>query len=345
MDNESNVAEPLTADVSQTDVTVDSSPSDTGVVADSPTAEEESQTSVEAVQQALDLGDENAVESGDQLPETEQAKPEEPQKTEGENEAQEETAEELYTMPEEVKSDRAKQRFEKLVSQNKEYKTQAEELSGRIEAVDKAFTQSNCSGEEISQLLDFGRMIKSTDVNELEAAWNLVEGMRNNLAVVLGKTEAGANILPAHLKERVDNFELTEQDAYQLANAERMQSQIANQQSAVNQQQQAQQQQQASVDQAVQAINTLEQDWSSKDPDFATKRDYLMTKIPEIQKQYPPEYWGNVLTQIYQAIPGSPAENTKQQRPNALRPSSIGAGQKAPGTEYEAVLQSLGMDF
>ena len=345
MDNESGVAVPLAAEEAQTDVQVDSSPStEEGVVAESPTAEEESQSSVEAVQQALELDQENADIAGGQHPEPEQSKPQEPQQAEGENKAQEET-EDLYVMPEEVRSDKAKARFEELVSKNKEYKSQADELSERIGTVDKAFEQSSCSGEEISQLLDLGRMLKSTNRNDLETAWNLVQDTREKLAVVLGKTEVGANVLPSHLKERVDNFELNEEDAFNLANADLLRNQLAQQQAVTSQQQQQQQQQQASVNTAVQAIQGLEQEWSAKDPEFASKRHYFITQIPSIREQYPPEYWGSVLNQIYQAIPFSSAENNKQQRPNALRPSSIGTGNKQPKDTLEAVSQALGMEF
>lgn len=349
MYNESaeNVVDPLAAnaepnqtnsDVSGNSSTAEDNVQLEGASGNSPSAEEDKQpeTSLEAVEEALGIED---PETGDREPEAEARQPDS-----SEDPAKEETDEDLYRMPDDVKSDKARDRFHKLVDSNKEWKEKAEVLSDRVEAVQRAFAESKCEGEEIAGLLDFGRMVKSNDPKDLEQAWTLVQAMRQKLAITLGKVEAGADVLPPHLQERVNAYELTHEDALALARAE-----LANQaQARVQEQSNLADQQQRDFDaklkQANRDITALEARWKSEDPDYAQKRDYILSKVPEIQQRYQPEQWHVVINDIYEAISGpSMAGNKQTKRPNSLRPSSIAANSKNFKSSEEAVLDTLGI--
>lgn len=344
-ENESVEVESLTT--TNTDVTADSSPPQEeiettqvdeqteGASGDSPTAQ---QTSLEAVEEALGISDE-----GNETPEPSEEMDQQPPGEKNVSEEKELSEEELYKMPEEVKSDKAKARFEKLVNDNKNYRSQTDDLSTRLSSINDVFVKTKCDASELSNLLDFATRLKSTDPKDLESAWQVLEETRSKLAVALGKTEAGTKVLPDYLQQKVDNYELSEADAYRLANADMVMNQSAAQQQAVSEQQNYQQQNINRVTAASQAITQLENDWAKNDPHYASKINMLMARAEQVRDNYAPEDWPRVLNDIYQVIPNPEANQNRS--PNALRPTSIGAGKKVPRNSKEAVFESLGLEF
>ncbi len=197
-------------------------------------------------------------------------------------------------------------------------------------------TEHKVEPDDFVQLVAFNKMVKEGD---LEGAYAKVEEYRAQLLKAMGREAPGVDLLVDHpdLKAKVDNAELSREDALQLVQARRQRQ--AFQQQA--QQQQAVQQSQTRTTQSQNAALQAVQQWNAKiaaDVDYAEKAGKIQPLIAEIVKEYPPELWAPTLDRLYKTIQVAPAQQQQQRAaPMPLRPSGVRGGAAAPGSMLEAL--------
>jgi len=253
---------------------------------------------------------------------------------------------ELYQMPEGL-STKGQERFQKLVELNKEKDTILQQHEERVQTLEQDHADfqevikfSGATPEEFEQLMQYSNKLKNGD---LEGAFEILESQYKSLALSLGKSDAGVDLLEGFddLKEAVDSLHITEKHAIELANARRSKM-SADAAAAKQQASDAQTQHADPVATAQQNIVALVNGWKGKDIDFDVKYPTLMKKAKEISSKYAPENWEQALTDFYEgmSVPKTEAPVKKTNQP--LRPGGGGAKNRTPTSMAEALELGLG---
>lgn len=268
---------------------------------------------------------------------TKEAKPEgDPAKTQDQPKPEDELA-----MPEGL-SQRAQERFTKLITRVKEHEAQVAEISGTLGQFREMIQSTGTTPQEFSQAIDYMRMVKHGD---FDGALRIMDEQRRMLSLAMGRPLPGADPLAQFpdLRQRVDGYQMDEQTAIELART-RMMNQSAQQ--AQQQQRQTQQQamhEQQTKQQAIQQIDQLGMQWARSDPDFSVKEEIIIKQLPEIAKSFPPSMWANQVRILYNTISSMPVQQSRQHgQPAPLRPSGQQAGARQPKSMLEAMEMGLG---
>lgn len=259
--------------------------------------------------------------------------------------------EDLYKMPDGL-SEKSRERFEKLVTANKEKDTAIINMGKRIGAFEHVVQQSGASPEEFAQLIQFSSLVKSGHPQNLKAALNMLDFYRERIGTLLGIEPPGTDLLKNHadLKQKVDNMEISREVAIELATSrERAKQQEQNQQNQQNQQQQAEQYQTA-VNKAMGDLNAWEQEKRKTDLDYQLKRQILNNHITTIAKTTHPSRWLVEIEKLYQTITetislnggGTTRQTGKENQPLRPNANQNRGGKQEPNNIYDAVSLSLG---
>lgn len=248
----------------------------------------------------------------------------------------------LYApLPDDVK-EKTRERFNKLVESHKALSTELETYRSENEGFREVINYSQATPEEFNQLIEYSRLVKTGD---LKAALNMLDEQRAQIARLLDEPVAGVDQLAdfPDLKQRVEQMELSQQDALEIAALRRREAAIREQQQAAVQQQEQATTLQQEVDQASQAIVQMVNQWQANDIDFPRKQEQLMAKAQAIAERYPPNLWQQALQDVYDAmqVVPAPAPETPPS-PQPLRPQSGGGGKPVPRSMLQAVEQALG---
>ncbi|HFD80476.1 MAG TPA: hypothetical protein ENK05_08830 [Gammaproteobacteria bacterium] len=248
----------------------------------------------------------------------------------------------LYApLPDDVK-EKTRERFNKLVESHKALSTELETYRSENEGFREVINYSQATPEEFNQLIEYSRLVKTGD---LKAALNMLDEQRAQIARLLDEPVAGVDQLAdfPDLKQRVEQMELSQQDALEIAALRRREAAIREQQQAAVQQQEQATTLQQEVDRASQAIVQMVNQWQANDIDFPRKQERLMAKAQEIAERYPPDLWQQALQDVYDAmqVVQAPASETPPS-PQPLRPQSGGGGKPVPRSMLQAVEQALG---
>jgi len=248
--------------------------------------------------------------------------------------------EDELAMPEGL-SQKAQERFTKLVTRVKEHEAQVTELSSTLGQFREMIQSTGTTPQEFSQAIDYMRMVKHGD---FEGALRIMDEQRRMLSLAMGKPLPGADPLAQFpdLRQRVDAYQMDEQTALEIAR-NRVQSNHMQQaqQQQLQTQQQAMQEQQTKA-QAIQQIDQLGQQWARTDPDFTVKEDIILKQLPEIAKNFPPSMWANQVRILYNTLSAMPVQNRQPPQPAPLRPSGQQAGARQPKSMLEAMEMGLG---
>ena len=243
-------------------------------------------------------------------------------------------------MPEGL-SQKAQERFTKLVTRVKEHEAQVAEISGTLGQFREMIQSTGTTPQEFSQAIDYMRMVKHGD---FDGALRIMDEQRRMLSLAIGKPLPGADPLAQYpdLRQRVEGYQMDEQTAIELARTRMMQHQ---QQESLQQQQQSQQQNQraqAERAQSIQQIDQISQQWAKTDPDFAAKEDIILKQLPEIASRFPPSLWPQQVRILYNTLSSMPMQRHQVNTPAPLRPSGQQAGARQPKSMLEAMEMGLG---
>jgi|GEM_PF-5159575 len=243
-------------------------------------------------------------------------------------------------------SDDGQERFKRLTdgykSVSEKYETttkQFNDLRGMISEV--------ATPEEFGQALEYFRAIKSGDKTQVQNALKTLDGQRELLAKAIGEQVPGVDLLAEFpdLKQRVENFELTPEDALQIANSKRATQALAENQQRIEQQNNASQQWEGRVNNASNLINQYEQELTAKDPDYAQLKEVMMPQLQQMAKTLAPEEWGNAFLNAYASIKKAVAQSRKPPAPGnqPITSTGINTGVSAPKTVQDALMSHFGI--
>lgn len=240
-----------------------------------------------------------------------------------------------------VKSERGKDRIRQVFSERKQLEADINEFKALI-------TDTKMSPEEFAQTLEFGRLMNSGDEKDLRVAFEMVENQRAILAQRLGVKAPGVDLLAGHddLKQAVENMEITEDRALELAkyrkqDAEKQQAQLAQQQSAQSQQE-FQQTIQSAATQMEAYLNTRANEADSPIKLKAISEHFKNpANLQAFVTTYKPDQWVNTLKLMYDNIVVPKAPAAQQPQPLRSRPATLGTPSTSGQTPIDRVASRL----
>lgn len=257
--------------------------------------------------------------------------------------------------PPEGLSDSGRARFEKLTSGYREvsaerdqFRQQFEEVAERHNALVSLVQDTGANNDEFATALEYMRMVHSDDPDDLQRALKLVEAERAQIATRLGVKAEGVDQLAEFpdLREAVDNLDMTEDYALELAAARRNQNRHQQRQHAQRETQQRTEQHQQAVQQGIADLNAWDAQKASTSTDYAQIRKVLEPEIEHIARNFPPSQWVAETQRAWDRIARSfevAAGVTGRQRRGPISGGSRagGGGRAAPRSADEAIAQAI----
>lgn len=249
----------------------------------------------------------------------------------------------------------AQGRFQKLASGYKEvnekYETlqqqHAEIVENTLNPVRKMFQESQLAPEEIGELFEYGKAIKTGDY---AAAGKILLRQVREYQLASGQTLGEADPLEEFpdLRDQVSKMELPQDRALEIARARRTQQQQQAQQEQQQQQQQTQQQQHQQVQGLMQKVGAWSNDMRGKDVQWPQIEEKLVAKIPDLVKTTRPELLMEKLEieadKIRLELNKAPAPTPTPRSAQPLTSGASGGGTaRQPKSGAEAAMMALGM--
>ena len=277
-------------------------------------------------------------------------------------EAKQSRVEKLYTIPTGLKGEQRrayKELADHAQDTDRTLTAEREEVASlkRWENDYKAIVDdSKASGEQLALAFEFIHLVNHGKWDE---ALEIIEAQRAGVAKQSGKALPGVDLLDdfQDLRAQVDNLEITEERAHEIA---RYRRQEFAQQQASQRQNETQAQQQASrqvaesyaadKNEAVNGIDKWLKEQAGKDIDHSAKEAALNAYIganQEVLQNLPPKLWLKTLQGVYSSIRGavpSAGNPGTARQPQPLRPRGGGAGltKSTPNSNREALDRALG---
>lgn len=307
------------------------------------------ETMADAIKSALEEeGAEFEEKEEDEIPDEPESKesdePEAKEEDEPKKDEVESSEPDIHEMPEGLKP-KAEERFQNLVNDNKEKAAYIEQANEALSNMQEAVKQSGLDAESFGYLIDFARMANSNDSQDRKEAFKLIKSEYQRQAQFLGEKVDGVDPLAdfPELKSRVDDFELSEDDALKIANAERLMAQQQEATQRSNQEAEKQKEMNAERENALNEVGVFMNSMKKADIDFETKNSKLMGMVDDIRNGYPASQWPSVVKHLY-GVMGSSSSKRIENKKSAANPvvsSNVSTGDQVPKTMLEAINQAL----
>ena len=297
-------------------------------------AEDEPEANADGEGDAPVAGD--AVEP--ETPTTEEAPQQEPEQ---------QAATDEIEVPEDL-SPKAQDRFRQLANENKELKAReqdVEQLHAGVQQIQQTIQSAFNDVSEFEEVITYATAVKE---GRFEDARELLLKQVLQFEAHTGQSLTGGLVSQYQdLSERVSNYELTEQDAMELAQnrfkqgqqqqaMQRQQQQAQAQYQAQQAQQMEQQQLQASYEAAVSEVGSMCQQWAATDLNWQANSEALQRFSTEhLQNKVHPSQWPMMINAHYQALRAS---TVRQPVTAPLSPAvPTGTVQKEPSNMMDAM--------
>ena len=257
-----------------------------------------------------------------------------------------EEKDDLYKMPDGLQKD-SRARFQKLVDTAKQEKERATKAEATIAETESTITnfraileETKTSSEDLSQMLEYNRLVKTGD---LESALAVLDEQRSMVARMIGRPIEGVDVLQEYsdLKQEVTDGTLTIARAAEIAKARRMQEAMQNQRQSQEQTTQQAGAKQKAVNDALNSIQTFAAEMAATDVDYAKKEAILLKSVDAISSKFPADLWADQVKMLYDNISVIPTPPVNQTRTAPLRPNSGGGGTAQPKSMLEAIETGL----
>lgn len=243
----------------------------------------------------------------------------------------------LDLTPPEGITERSKTRWTALADQAKlvpELERRVTETEAQLNGVRDLVAQSGLDQTEFVSMLDMGRLFKSADPKELQAALEQLDGLRADLATRLGVDAPGIDVLAQHpdLKAKVDGMTLSREDALEIVRLRGKGAQAD--------QTQASQQEMAQFQTTVQnAAKEMDATLAARaaTPGHQAKVDHIRqyfkdpARLTEFVTTYQPNQWKAAVLMMYDSYtPPAAAVPVVPPTPQPLRPGHVASGVRVP---------------
>jgi hypothetical protein len=253
-------------------------------------------------------------------------------------------------MPEGL-SPKAQERFQSLANTNKELTAQLSQITQMAGSIERAqsvienalglqevFQQHGVRREQFDLAMDVVGMMNRGDLN---GALQAIEEQRRMIALAMGKPLPGVDALSEFpdLRQKVDNLQLAEEDALELARNRVAQRHTQQQSQRHTQEQNTQQQAQQASQQGQLAVDRFCKARMADDMDYARIEPLLLKEIEGgLLADVPPQAWARIVEKTYGLIKQT-ASATRASGPTTtvLRPTGGESPRTAPNSTFEAM--------
>lgn len=231
-----------------------------------------------------------------------------------------------------------RQRADTLAEENSRYKESFDALRGL------GFTDE-AAAEDLVALSGYRHVLATGDA---EAFSKIISEQIREFESVHGKKisiQASALDNYPDLKDKIDNLELDEETALELARSRSIQQRAQRDLQAQNEERVKTQTSQQEIDGAVSAIEDMQANWKKLDPDYAAILPHLKEQMPEIGKQYPAHMWPSIIDMQYKTLKRAlVAASTNKPNTQPIRGNGRMATQAAPKNPTDAALMEMGFE-
>lgn len=239
------------------------------------------------------------------------------------------------------------QRFQKLTHALKERDAQVQEITKQAQYHEKRANEfvsilndAGIGPDEFGGFVDFRSALRSRNFDQAEA---YLKAQLREFAIATGRNLAGdvSTVLDEFpdLAQRVQNMELTEQAALEVARARRVEAAVRQRHEQHQQHTQAAQQFQQSRTEALRSVAQQVAQWKRDDIDFAAKEAKIAAQMKRL-RDVPPQQWLAKVQEYYELL-NEGASLSKPPSGDIERPLRGGAGPAAasrqPASMYEAM--------
>jgi hypothetical protein len=239
-------------------------------------------------------------------------------------------------MPEGL-GEKAQQRFQQLANTVKEQTAWRQEVEPQLNYVRETFQQNGIQQEQFELFSQFAGAFNRGDY---QAATAILQEQMQALALMTGQ-QLSADPLTQHpdLRDAVDNLQLTEAHAIELARVRTQSQQQTQRTQQVQQVQQAQQQTQQAINSAQDSIDSFCKQMKTSDIDYAAIEPQLLQSIKEgLLEGIPPARWPSLIQHQYQMIKKvAGTSRTNVPATQTLRPSGTPSPSQKPRSMMEAM--------
>lgn len=242
-----------------------------------------------------------------------------------------------------AKTDRGKERLQKIFAERREGKLAQQNLNQLVEN----FQSAGFDDESLNTVLAIGRLVSSGDKEQIRKGIEAIDKIRANLCSELGEDVAARDPLDDYpdIKRSVDEMGMDRKQAYEI-----MRARLAQQEEARRQQQQ---QQAALLEQQIQQkikdaqVQVQQFFYSKKDEvDFGRKIKAIQSHLnPERLQQFtrvvPPEQWAAQIELMWNSL--SVGKEQPEDRPRPISSRSVNRG--SAGFDPKRPLSDSIMDF
>lgn len=251
-----------------------------------------------------------------------------------------------------IKSERGRERVQKLIAERNETKAQAEQVTASLGEIQKVVQDAGMDAEQFAQHIEFSRLLNSNDPKNLNVAAQMVEQVRADIYKRLGKDAPGVDVLAdfPDLAQRVSGFEISREAALEIAQYRRQQQQAQQKQQTEQQYQQEDQQFQQALKVGIDSAQSYLQS-RANEVDHPARMEVLQkyfadqNNLQEFARTYRPDQMAHAIKFMYDNVQVAP----RQPSPSPLRsrPSPLGAPapnpNDAPIDRMASVLDQMGI--
>lgn len=246
------------------------------------------------------------------------------------------TPEDLTQMPEGL-TPKAQERFQKLANANKEVTAKYESVLQAVEPFQQALQEAQVTQEQFTMATEYIGLVNKGD---LRGALAVMDRERAALALHLGEPLAGVDALAnfPDLRQAVDQFQITEARALELARGRQNQNAQQEQRQRQEQTQASQQEAQQAFQQGQKAVDDYCKQMQASDLDYAKIEPILVQQISDgLLEGIHPSRYEQVVSRAYKMIKSAASGQKSAQTTTTLRPTGQASPSQKPQTMYESM--------
>ncbi len=223
---------------------------------------------------------------------------------------------------------------------------QAKVTSERMQNWEKYVAGTGASEQELATTFTYLSDLHSNDPNRMRRAFDMLQSELSGLSRILGIKPTGVDPLGAYpdLRQRVDNNEVDEDTALEIARLRANQDRVAQSQNAAAESARQTAAKAAAMETAQRGVQATLETFRKADPLYDSKIAQLEQSgtLAAIGKDFPPSAWGKAIEMAYRAVPGvvqRPAPSPQPLRANATGAPSV--ARVAPRSLDEALAEAI----
>ncbi len=195
-------------------------------------------------------------------------------------------------------------RMVSLIRTAKEVTAERDEVRQQFGTFVGGLQAANVTPEQYGETLSWLSLFNSGDPAQQEKALELVDGIADRLATLLGKERTANDPLKGHadLIHLVQQGKVTKEVASELARTRNQGAFQKQLNTNATQQQQQQNQQQQVIQTARSELHTLEETLRQTDRNYERKKAMIVPILKPITKSLPPSQWKAMFLEAYQAV-------------------------------------------